>query len=403
MTQQLSTAATPFTIAVPDEAIEDLRRRLGNARIASDFNNADWQYGVERSYVVDLMEYWRDGFDWRAQEAQMNALPNYRVTIDDVPIHFIKVEGKGPNPIPIVLSHGWPWTFWDYHKVIGPLADPVAYGGNAEDAFDVIVPSLPGFGFSSPINRTVIPRQMAGLWVRLMTEVLGYDRFAASGGDMGAFVSAYLAHEHAERLIGAHLAFPALLAASTAAHDPADNPDPVEREIHEAVLKRRHTIRAHVAVHANDPQTIGYALNDSPLGLAAWIVERRRNFAADGDIESRYTKDDLLTLCSIYWFTGTINTSMRVYRDMIARSPLTGELDGSAPYPLAHDRMPVLEAPTSVSVFPGDIGFAPRSAYEKYTNLHRYTIQPKGGHFAVFEEPELYLADVRAAFRDLRP
>jgi pimeloyl-ACP methyl ester carboxylesterase len=402
MTQQLSTEVTPFTIAVPAAALEDLRQRLSNTRIASDFNNGDWQYGVERSYLVELMEYWRDGFDWRAQEAAINALPNYRVQIDDVPIHFIKVAGKGPNPIPIVLSHGWPWTFWDYSKVIGPLSDPAAYGGDPADAFDVIVPSLPGFGFSSPITRTVIPRQMAGLWVRLMKDVLGYDRFAASGGDMGAFVSAYLAHEHAEHLIGAHLAFPALLAASTAAYDPEDTPDPLEREIHEAVLRRRHTIRAHVAVHANDPQTIGYALNDSPVGLAAWIIERRRNFAAEADIEARYTKDDLLTLCSIYWFTGTINTSMRVYRDMIARSPITGELDGSAPYTLAHDRMPVLEAPTSIAVFPGDIGFAPRSAYERYTNLHRYTIQPRGGHFAVFEEPELYLTDVRAAFRDLR-
>lgn len=401
MTTRMLGALEPFQINVPEAALADLNHRLRTARIASDFDNDDWGYGVERSFLSRLMDYWSDGFDWRKQEARMNEIPQFRVSIDGVPIHFMKVDGKGPKPIPIVLSHGWPWTFWDYHKVLGPLSDPAAYGGDPADAFDVIVPSLPGFGFSSPLSQPVIPRQMAALWVRLMRDVLGYERFAASGGDMGAFVSAYLAHEHAEHLIGAHLAFPALLSESSAAFNPADTIDPVERRIHEEVYARRHTIRAHVAVHANDPQTIGYALNDSPVGLAAWIIERRRNFAADGDLSARYTDDDLLTLCSIYWFTQTINTSMRVYKDMIPRDPRTNEIISSG-FPLAHNREPVLEAPTSVAVFPGDIGFAPREAYERYTNLHRYTLQPRGGHFAVFEEPELYLEDVRASFRDLR-
>ncbi|HTT76677.1 MAG TPA: epoxide hydrolase, partial [Candidatus Binataceae bacterium] len=195
-----------FVISVPDETLRDLRERLGRTRLAPDFANANWEYGTKYEYLRELLDYWREQYDWRKHERAINSFANYKTEIDGIPIHFIQEPGKGPKPVPLILSHGWPWTFWDFNKVIRPLSDPAAFGGDPADAFDVIVPSLPGYGFSTPLTKTGINYwNTADLWVKLMRGELGYDRFAAQGGDWGALITAQLGHKYAQHLIGVHL------------------------------------------------------------------------------------------------------------------------------------------------------------------------------------------------------
>lgn len=388
--------AEPFTIAIPQEDVDDLRDRLRRTRWADDFANDDWGYGFNGDYLKELVDYWVNDYDWRAQEAKLNEFPNYRVELEGYPIHFLHERGKGPNPIPIVLTHGWPWIPWDYRKVIGPLADPASHGGDPADSFDVIVPSLPGYGFSSPVRKPgATPLVTAGLWLRLMRDVLGYGRFAASGGDWGAVVTAYLAHAHADDLLGAHLTLPTLLSVGLAEWGPEDYGDDEEGWYERMVNERLPDIVSHVGVHVNDPQTLAWALNDSPVGLAAWILERRKNYAdTRGDIESVYAKDDLCTLVSIYWFTRTIGTSMRFYADTLR--PHGGR------FPLVHDRAPTLEAPTAISVFLYELQLMPRKIAEQHANLAQWRVHERGGHYAAFEQPEPWIDDVRAFYRRFR-
>lgn len=381
-----------FEIAIPDADLVDLHERLARARLAEDFANDDWRYGVEGGYLRELVEYWRDAYDWRKHEAEMNAVPHFRVVLDDVPIHFVHVRGTGPNPMPLVLSHGWPWTFWDYARTIGPLADPGAHGGDPADAFDVVVPSLPGYGFSSPLRRTGVNwSTTADLWARLMGEVLGYERFAAQGGDWGAFVTAELGHRFADRLHGIHITIPAHPAFDLGRLGP-DEYSPEERPRFERMLQRVGSATAHLKVHSSDPQTLAYAFQDSPVGLAAWIVERRRSWSdCGGDVERRFSKDDLLTTVGLYWLTRTIGTSMRFYWEnmRLAWKP-------------SHDRSPVIEAPTGIAVLPYELLFIPRRRAEEKTNLVHWSELPAGGHFAPAEEPERLVEDIRACFRPLR-
>jgi pimeloyl-ACP methyl ester carboxylesterase len=295
--------------------------------------------------------------------------------------------------VPLILTHGWPWTFWDFERVIRPLADPGAFGGDPADAFDVVVPSLPGFGFSSPLGVTGIgPFQTADLWVRLMRDVLGYDRFAAQGGDWGAIVTAQLGHAHADSLLGVHLSLPALLG-GVLGRLKAEDYGPGEEGWYEQMQTRMaQTAASHLAVHRLDPQTLAWACHDSPVGLAAWILERRRNWSdCDGDVERRFSKDDLLTTMSIYWFTETFVSSVRYYREAL--------LAGWRP---AHDRRPRIEAPTAIAVFPRELILVPRSVAAQESDLRRWTVMPSGGHFAPAEEPELLVEDIRASFRPLR-
>ena len=386
------TVPTPFTIHVPQADLDDLAERLARTRWADDFANDAWSYGVEGGYLRDLVDHWRYRFDWRAVEARMNAVPQYRVVIDDVPIHFAHVRGTGPQPLPLILSHGWPWTFWDFQAVIGPLTDPAAHGGDPEDAFDVVVPSLPGFGFSSPLRRTGLhPAAIADLWRRLMVDVLGYERFAAQGGDWGAFVTAWLGHAHADRVVGIHQSMPAFITTASGRLT-ADDFAPDERPRFETMQAKSGAIASHLAVQTHDPQTLAWALNDSPVGLAAWIVERRRAWSdCDGDVESRFSKDDLLTTVCLYWFTQTFHTSARIYADTRRARPRP-----------VHDRMPEVEAPTAIAVFPQDVIQYPRAVAERHANLQRWTVMPRGGHFAPMEEPELLVQDIRETFRGLR-
>ncbi|MBM3679056.1 MAG: epoxide hydrolase, partial [Actinobacteria bacterium] len=358
---------------------------------ADDFGNERWAYGVERGWLEETARYWADEYDWRAEEAAINRLPQYRLEIDGVPVHFVHVKGKGPAPMPLVLTHGWPWTFWDWKDVIGPLADPAAHGGDPADAFDVIVPSLPGFGFSTPLRTTGIgARRVAELWVTLMG-ALGYDRFAAAGGDWGAIVTAELGHAHADHLTGVYLTLPQIPGINLRDVKEEDFA-PDEAWMWQRSVEARPTIMSHSSVHIHDPQTLAYALCDSPVGTAAWLWERRRNWSdCDGDVAGLFGRDFLCTTASIYWLTKTIGTSLRLYNEHFSRG-----------WPVAHDRKPEIPVPTGFGISPKELLMLPRAWAEERTDLRRWTIFPRGGHFAPSEQPQQVIDEFRAFFRELR-
>ncbi len=383
-----------FTVAIPDHVLDDLRERLARTRFAPDFANAEWTFGTEANYLKELVVYWRDRFDWRAVEREINGYAHYRTTIDGMPIHFIHEPGKGSRPIPIIMSHGWPWTFWDLHKVIRPLADPAAHGGDARDAFDVIVPSLPGYGFSTPLTNTGINYwNTADLWVKLMRDVLGYDKFAAQGGDWGALITAQLGHKYAQHLIGVHVHLLASLGFFGGQGGP--KPEDFGPEEKGWLEHNRRFITqgsGYMAIQSTRPQTLAQALNDSPAGLCSWILEKRRAWSdCGGDVERRFTKDDLCTTMTLYWATQSFNTSARYYYEAAHN-----------PWQPSHDRMPVVEAPTGAAVFLKEVMLMPRRWAERYYNLKRWTVMPSGGHFAPMEEPQALIDDIRAFFRPLR-
>jgi pimeloyl-ACP methyl ester carboxylesterase len=386
----MNQSVEPFRIAIADAAIQDLYERLRRTRWPGQLgDNKNWQAGTELSYLRELVDYWLTGYDWRAQENAMNALPQFKTTIDDVPIHFVHLKGKGPNPMPLVVNHGWPWTFWDMRKIIGPLSDPAAHGGDPADAFDIVAPSLPGFGFSSPLTRPgIFSMPTADLWVKLM-ERLGYRRFATQGGDIGSMVSAHLGHKYVDRIIGVHLHF------ALPTKEPRPTPDdysPEEREFQARAAKFAKHGTGYMLIQRTKPQTISYAMHDSPVGLAAWLIEKRRDWAdTGGDVESVFTKDDLITSVMIYWLTETFLSSAHHYHASIP-----------ANHDHVHDRVPVVEAPTAILQFKGDIVVQPRKWAQRYYNLKRWNISEKGGHFAPMEAPELLVKDLREFFRPLR-
>ncbi|CAI6333631.1 unnamed protein product [Periconia digitata] len=382
---------TPFKINIPESDIFALKTRLANTHWAPELDNEDWSYGVNGTYLRSLISYWQTTFDWRAQEARINAFPQFRTEIDGVPIHFIHVRGKGPNPVPIILNHGWPWTFWDFRDVIMKLADPAAYGGNAEDAFDVVVPSLPGFCFSGPVGRNGVGyAETAELWVKLM-KGLGYEKFVTHGGDAGAFVSARLGHAHPESIMGVHLSFPILPGVPHDAGDPAEFTQEERELIGEQ--KRGPGDFVHVLINSADPQTLAWAMHDSPVGMAAWILLRRRAWSdCNGDVESKFDKDTLLTHLSLYWFTNCF-----VGTELFCRAsnfPMT--------MALVNDIKPEISVPTAVASLPKDLMHKPRSLVAAHTDLRQWNMFPKGGHFGAAEEPELMTEDIRSFVRPLR-
>ena len=381
----------PFRVAVPDEVLHDLQMRLKLTRWADDFANEGWQYGTNTDYLKELVAYWIEHYDWRTHERAMNALPQFRTEIDGLPIHFVHVRGKGPKPKPLLLSHGWPWTFWEYKKVIGPLSDPGAHGGDPRDAFDVVVPSLPGYGFSTPLRKPGINFwRTSDLWVKLMQR-LDYPRFGAHGADWGALLTADLGHRYAERLIGVHVAMMLPLDLFS-----GGLPAPEDYDVDEAPLAARlqnffATETAYSALQSTKPQTIAVALNDSPVGLASWIVEKQRSWSdCHGDVERRFSKDDLLTTIMIYWVTQSYGTSARYYYEA-----------AHDPWKPVHNRIPVVEAPVAVSVLPEEVCTAPRRWAQRYYNLKQMRHHASGGHFAAWEEPRAIITDARDFFRTL--
>lgn len=387
--------AEPFAVAIPDEDLADLRARLSSVRWADDFGNADWRYGVERGWLEEMIRYWRDDYDWRAQERAINRLPQFRVAIDGVPIHFVHVRGKGSNPVPLLLLHGWPWTFMDFHDLIGPLTDPAAHGGDGGDAFDLVIPSLPGHGFSMPLRRTGLDvPSHAAIFARLMTEILGYPRFAVGGGDWGAAISNYMAHACPDEVIGLFATIPFYPGLDLAdLTDDAFAPD--ERWMLERRVESAPTAVSHFTVQSTDPQTLAYALVDSPVGTAAWLWERRRAWSdCGGDPLAAYDRDFLCTLASIYWLTGTIGTSLRTYWEHAHA--------GGLPLRPLHDRTPAIEVPAGYAVAPKEVMLVPRAFAERGTNLQRWSLLEKGGHFSFSEQPDLLTRELRTFFRPLR-
>ena len=387
----------PFQVDIPEEALTDLKRRLLATNWPSDYANENWSYGTNGIYLRKLTDYWLNKYDWRAQEKVINSFHHYRTNIERIPIHFIHERGKGPRPIPIVLTHGWPWTFWDLHKVIRPLADPVSYGADEVDAFDVVVPSLPGFIFSTPLTTPGINFwRTADLWVTLMQEVLGYERFGAQGGDWGALVATQLGHKYASKIIGIHLTD--ALQLSLFSNDRPweisgvlDYQDVDQTEVPE-LMARWLAGASHVAVHVIDPQTLAYGLHDSPVGLCAWILERLRAFSdCDGDVERRFSKDHLLTTVMLYWLTNSFVTSARFYYEAAAN-----------PWKPTYEGTPVVKCPTGVTLLRVNARLISRPWLEAYYNLTFVKEHPSGDHFAPFEEPEAVVKDIRETFRPLR-
>lgn len=382
-----------FTIHFPEAQLADLRRRLEATRWPDELGNQDWRYGSNGDYLRTLVDHWLHHYDWRAQEREMNRYAHYRASVAGQPIHFIHEPGKGPRPIPLILTHGWPWTFWDFQHLIGPLTDPVAHGGSADDAFDVIVPSLPGFALSTPLARTGIGfTQTADLWVELMCEVLGYARFAAHGSDFGLVVTEQLGHKYADRLIGLHVqgASPLNFFEGGAARPEDYAPEDAGRVARNAAFAASEV--GYMALQTTKPQSLAFGLNDSPVGLCSWLVEKRRTWSdCAGDVERRFSKDDLLTSVMLYWLTQSYGSSARFYYE-----------SAHQPWRASHDRQPVVEAPSGVIVFEHDIIGMPRRWAERYFDLRRYTRSGKGGHFGAAEEPQLMIDELRTFFRPLR-
>jgi pimeloyl-ACP methyl ester carboxylesterase len=383
-----SDAIRPFTIGIPDAALADLKARLAAARLPEPLQGDGWTHGTEIRYLRALVEYWRTTFDWRAQERRLNQLPQFTTTIDGLSVHFIHVRSRHPNAMPLLITHGWPGSFVEFTKVIGPLTDPVAHGGRAEDAFHVVIPSIPGFAFSeAPREPGYDPARIAGIEARLMAR-LGYTRYGAQGGDWGSIISTQVALADAAHVAGLHLNM--CFGAAPAGTDPNAGLTDAERER----LKARQAFQAeetgYQQIQGTKPQTLGVALNDSPAGLAAWIVEKFRTWCdCDGDPETVFTKDELLTNISLYWFTQTAASSARIYY----------ESRHAAPSPTAGRR---IEVPTACADFPKEIIWSPRRWLEPRYNITRWTEMPRGGHFAAFEQPQLLVDDVRAFFRNLR-
>jgi pimeloyl-ACP methyl ester carboxylesterase len=389
-------ALEPFHVHVDDARLELLHDRLRTTVWADELvgeGQDPWRYGVSGPYLRELVAYWLDRYDWRAQEAAMNRWPQVRGEIGGegggVTVHAVHEPGSGPDPLPLILTHGWPWTFWDFAAMIEPLAHPERFGGDPADAFSVVVPSLPGSVFSTPGRAGLGWQGTAGLWVQLMAE-LGYERFGAYGGDSGAFVTAQLAHEFADHVVGAHLSFPALIGANLAGITRADfGPEEVDFWDLQDFTGSTST---HFMTHIFEPQTLTWAMQDSPVGLAAWMLQRRRAWSdCGGDVERRFSKDELITSFALYWLTGSFGGSVRYYADSFG-----------APWTPAHDRKPTLEAPTGFAVFPHELVHVPRELAARESNLVHWTRMETGGHFAPAEEPELLVDDLRKFFRPLR-
>ncbi|MFI9381852.1 epoxide hydrolase family protein [Kutzneria sp. NPDC052558] len=358
----------PFVLRAADGELADLRARLRATRWPDAQGDAGWSLGVDVDYLRDLVEYWADGFDWRAQEARLARFPHFR----SGGVHFVHAKADGPA-LPLVLSHGWPDSFWRYEKVIDLLTNPE----DPADAFHVVVPDMPGYGYSDRPAQPLNSIDVAGMWARLMAE-LGYERFGAAGGDIGSHVSRYLGLDHPDRVVGVHRTDGGI---PVYTGDPADLTQE-ERDWVQGAAAWGATEGAYAAMHRTKPQTAAVGLTDSPAGLAAWIVEKLRSWSDDFD--RSYTRDEVLTNVMIYWLTGTIGSSMRMYH-----------ANGRIP---PAQLMRRVEAPSGFSLFPADLITPPKAWLERTTNLAYLNELPRGGHFAPFEEPELYAAELREFF-----
>jgi len=373
-----------FPVAVPDDVLDDVVDRVRRTRWTDTIPGSGWAFGADVDYLRSLAEYWADGFDWRAQEADLNQrLPGFCTSVDGRRLHLAHVPANGPQPLPLVLLHGWPGSFAEMAKVAPMLADPAAFGGDPDDAFDVVVPSLPGHGFSDAPRVAGFGADACADVVRaLMVGALGYRSFGAQGGDRGAFVATALGHRAARHVIGIHLNLAGGIPASPPSVEEAAWLDDQARWLAEE--------GGYIAVQSTRPQTLAVGLNDSPVGLLAWIVDKWRAWSdCDGDVERSFSRDELLTNAMIYWVTGTIRSSMHWYLEHRRHPP-------------AFVRAERIDVPTGVAVFPHEVMRAPRSAVARKYDLRRWSPMARGGHFAAMEQPEALVDDIRAFFRPLR-
>ena len=404
-----NTESDEFVVDIPQDKLDDLHARLLATRWPSDVDDTETYYGTSVAYMKELVDYWANEFDWRAAEAKINEWTQHRVVIDGTPIHYIKVAGKGPNPIPLILSHGWPWSFREWTKVIGPLADPAAHGGDPADAFDVYVPSLAGFAFSTPTGRPDMNFwKMAELWHKLMTEHLGFEKYAAGGADYGALVTSQLGHKYADKLHGIWLGH-AIHLDLFQGERPWDLtggalvPEGVPDEIRDGILAFQDRYVSHVAVHILDNQNLAYGLADSPVGMLAWILRRWTKWSeSNGDVESVFDREHLITNATMWWVTNSITSSIRSYVNA-----------NRYPWTPSHDRTPIIEAPTGITFLgaenpPGVStenrvhAFLDSKHDEGWYNPVYLKAHERGGHFTPWENPDAVIEDIRATFRGLR-
>ncbi|QBD75996.1 epoxide hydrolase [Ktedonosporobacter rubrisoli] len=374
----------PFQIRVSEEVLLDLRERLSRTRWPDALSDAGWNYGTNLAYLRQLVAYWQENYDWRAWERLLNTFPQFSAQIAGTHLHFLHIKGKGKRPLPLLISHGWPGSFFEMYKIIGPLSEPERFGGDPADAFDVIVPSLPGYGFSGPTHeRGVTVARIAKILATLMQE-LGYRRFATQGGDWGLYITGELARSAPARVIGMHLNMqPSRSVLSQQAINETESQWLEQR----AQFIQDESGYSHQ--HATRPQTLAYGLNDSPVGLAAWIIEKFRSWSdCHGEIERAFTKDELLTNVMIYWVTQTINSSTRLYYETAHQG-----------YEAYRER---IEVPAGIAMFRDEIPSPPRSLAERLYTIQRWTEMPAGGHFAALEQPQALVEDIRAFFRPLR-
>ncbi len=384
----MTAAPTPFRMHVGDDVLDDLKSRLARVRWPDEVPDNHWKYGTDLPYLKSLVAYWRDRYDWRKHEAEFNRFNQYKARLAGIDLHYIREEGKGPRPMPLLISHGWPGSVHEFHRLIPMLTDPARFGGDAADAFTVVAPSLPGYTFSfAPNQPRFSVEQIADVFAELMTGVLGYKRFAAQGGDWGAFVTSRLGYAYSERLAGIHINLLSLR------RDTAmpENPDDDERRYFE---QRAHWMKEETGytwIQGTKPQTLAYALTDSPVGLAAWIVEKFHTWSDHrGDLDGYIGRDELLTNIMLYWVTGAIGSSFW---------PYYARMHGSWPIPDGAR----IQVPMGYAEFPKEILRPPRSLAEKmYADIRRWTRMPKGGHFAALEQPELLAQEIREFFRTLR-
>ncbi len=384
-------AIRPYRVHVDDAVLSDLRDRLARTRWPDQIEGSGWTYGVDVAYMKPLVDYWRTAFDWRAAERRLNAFDQFTTTIDGVDLHFIHQRSKHSKALPLVLTHGWPGSVAEFLKVIGPLTDPEAHGGKAEDAFHVICPSLPGFGFSSKprIPGWNVARMSEA--ISILMDRLGYERYGAQGGDWGRNVTETLGRTD-PRVVGIHLQFPP--------GPTPTGPNPYEGLTAEEVdrMKRRNAElqdqRAYGAIQGTRPLTLGFGLNDSPAGLAAWVVDKFWAWSDHGgNLESSFSKDELLTNITIYWVTETMPSSTRIYYESQHPAPS---------WTSTRPRRAKNDVPAGVALFPKEINVPPRKWVEKVYNLMHWTEMPRGGHFAAQEQPGLLVEDIRKFFRALR-
>jgi pimeloyl-ACP methyl ester carboxylesterase len=374
-----------FQLNVPQSEISDLKARLALTRFPDQAPEAPWTYGTDLGLMRRVVDHWRDRFDWRAVEAQLNALPQFMVEIGGIDVHYIKVEGMGPNPKPLLLSHGWPGSVLEFLDLIPRLTDPARFGGDAKDAVTVIAPSLPGYALSfKPSQRRFGIEDIADTFLTLMTDVLGYDSFAAQGGDWGSFVTARIADIAPDRVSGIHLNM-VVVPVNPAA---VENPSPAILAFADEMKHFAAEETGYQWIQGTRPQTLAFGLSDSPAALAAWIIEKFRAWTdCDGDVESVLTLDRMLGLISLYWFTGCIGASFHPY------------------YARRHGPFPIqgpITTPTAIAMFPREIMHPPRDLVGTfYTNIRQWTEMPRGGHFAAMEQPEALARDIQAFLRGL--